>query len=337
MNNNQTIIINGITNESIQETKVVIQQLLQQKIVSPLQRYLKQIQPIYNKILNANNRSLLVAASGDDYKKIKNDLYIEIKKITEEYKNLLPLLKSGYILIEEIRETFTGKTITYEIGFPVGRGKGRNYYRKELSMKEILKLGRIEIDWHNMMPKIRLNLNKADRETLSSSSISLSGDKTFESIFDYYFHLSKEQRKVLGNAGVFYEAYVNARVNYPNKKLDKFTLERIFKESRNSTRFYKGGDVNNIQVKGFFGSPASLVSLDTIINVCKNLLFIYENFSNELNIEKLFKSLSEMFTTEGINIGESGEKHAIEYSEAEMISYLQKQLSGMKNIRISSA
>lgn len=209
------------------------------------------------------------------------------------------ILKKGYILIEKLREAFTGKTIEYVVGFEgsVSRGQ-RELVNKKMSLEEMLSYSYVDINWgatgENAF-KLRASASARDfrneyEEVKQRAEAALSMHTNSLYVIINKVITDQYQRTNLGNV---YETYWHLRhEGYPDKSNDysitsiptnpdlDIIIEAYKKVRKGTQSFVTGGDLGDEQYKLLTKSP-SIASMYTI----------------ELALKAIFQELSKAKST----------------------------------------
>ena len=223
----------------------------------------------------------------DPHSKNKN-MYIIYKKMLNA--DMTQLLQDGYILIENLRKTFTNKEIEYEVGMKYSIGKGRyEVFNKKISLSELLSYAKADIQWRGegiAAFKLRASATQADFYQ-DFEKVKYEVDKSLDNLHSLY---PKVRSTLLAhnkkNEGNFYETYQHFRklgwADHSPKRRDpdQLTASEIldkYMEIRKGTQsFVSGGDFGLTQYKLLSGSGASIASLLTIGEALKSLLYYIE-------------------------------------------------------------
>ena len=208
--------------------------------------------------------------------------YIAAKEAIRLQPQIEELLKQGYVIIDLVREFFTGQHITYQVGVEY-YGK---LYEGQLSMEQIMSLAKVQPDWKgsvNSMVKLRLSgTSKGNlKEMLQEVEDLKKGSHTtlYSSIRAYASSTAKY------NKGNLYEVYRVLKGRYganeiPPASWNTEEFEEVYTSVvRNTASFVKGGDILTEQVKFFGTSVPSLAALGTIRTTLATFNAITQTFS----------------------------------------------------------
>lgn len=209
-------------------------------------------------------------------------------------KNTANILKEGYVLIDYIREAVTGQQTVYRVGFQ----EEGELYTGTLTLEQILKISRVDIQWKGFGAsafKLRLH---ADVHT---KSLKGSLSKNFSGQYLQYIHSIIRQSSTKVNKGNLFEAFIELSNSGCPESVS--VIRNVFEDvKQNTVSFVKGGDIDNESVK-FFGSDPSLASLSTIIKALTQLQMLINTAKNP---DQLKIGLQVLFTKEGAEKFKSG-------------------------------
>lgn len=222
------------------------------------------------------------------------------------------LLRDGYILIENLRETFTGEKIVYQVGMNYsvsseGTKRHRELIIKEMNLAEILSYAKPDIQWRGIGTagfKLRAASKKEDfeREYNNQKNIIKEAMTGVNSLYPKVIQAIQGKssgRKI--NEGNVFEVYMNFKnsgyADHPPGPKDprKLTAERIvekYAEVKAGTQsFVSGGDIGINQVKLLSTAP-SIASLSTIGNALKLILtYIKDGQRANVTIDHIKKNV----------------------------------------------
>ena len=252
-------------------------------------------------LLRLQRMSIIIdnATKGLDFDNGKSkslNLYILYKSLLTT--DMSSLLTDGYILIENLRKTFTGKEIVYEIGmeYSVSRGN-KQLIEKKISLAELLSFAKVDIDWGSQglsAFKLRARSNKNDfMSEYEKQKTLLKNEMTFtNSLYPTVMGLAGSNR---GNG---YEVYKQLKyegwADHPPGPKDPSTLSpddiaQKYAEIRKGIQsFVTGGDIGMSQIKLLSSAP-SIATLTTISNALKMMLTYIEKGKNSNIIIKNIK------------------------------------------------
>ena len=222
------------------------------------------------------------------------------------------LLKDGYILIENLRETFTGEKIIYQVGMNYsisseGEKRHRELIVKEMDLAEILSYAKPDIQWRGIGTagfKLRAASKKEDFEREYNNQKNLIKESIAGTSSLYPKIIQAIQGKSAGrkiNEGNVFEVYMNFKnsgyADHPPGPKDprKLTAQRIvekYAEVKAGTQsFVSGGDIGINQVKLLSTAP-SIASLSTIGNALKLILtYIKDGQKANVTIDHIKKNV----------------------------------------------
>lgn len=250
---------------------------------------------IDNVIYRFNHQFALSQLMNDNDIKLEVRRYIVAKQMISQQPEIEQLLKTGYQIIDELRQAFTGEEVKYFVGVTVGRS--HQLYEGYLTMQQILALTRLEPIWKNTASsvfKLRFSASKGSLISMLKPA-SQAHSTLYSSIASY------ASTHGIRNEGNIFEAYrimvdKQQSNNIPPAEWDQdifdITLEQVINMTRkNVVSFAKGGDFLDESIKFFGGQNPSLASLSTI----KNILSAFLEILNMDNISAIRTSLSVLF------------------------------------------
>jgi hypothetical protein len=299
MNNNVEIILNALAEAAAAPTPELTRQSLQ-KVIDNLKKYLNQLELFYTN-LEAISRPII-----EQYREVNATdttiSYALFKKLSYSDTEIENLLKTGYILMDEIRSFFTNETITYQIGLEY---KG-TLYEKQLTMGELLEYTHVEYNTRSKIDnlfKLRMTNKKGLRESLQDSVNTVStavkdASTVYSAIRRYTLQSTNSKDRNKGNAYEVYRRFIVARggKNRQPPPLPTDTeISNMFDEIRSNTAAStKGGDYLTQQIK-YFGSAPSLVTTSLIRKTLGEILVSLENFVENGNNESLENTIKNIF------------------------------------------
>lgn len=181
------------------------------------------------------------------------------------------IVKQGYVLIDILRENFTGEPILYQIGVEY-YGK---LYEGKVPLSKLMEVSSLQAQWRNTetnLFKLRITASRSRLiEILGGKNNSLSSHQGL------YQKIKKESYKYgTRNKGNIYETYGKAKLEGRQR-----LSEKLYKTVReNIDSFVKGGDLNNEQYKFFGGSIASLYTIIKALTYFNKILMVTTNMEN---------------------------------------------------------
>lgn len=248
--------------------------------------------------------------------------YQAVKTYNEQVDSIQNLLKQGYLYVDAIREILTGQTIQYEIGTI----KDGILYENNVDLLTLIETSTLDVDSKISIgnaAKLRLKSGELSAKILQNPIEQIIQEKVdnassiFSAVYNYFTNSIHQTPKVnKGNAYEVYKRLIFERNNLnkipPAKKTSIEEINKIYEEvKRNNAAYYKGGDINDIQVKYLGNTPPSLTSLSSIKRVLtktKNaLLIIYDESKPK---QKVVESLVNLFTQNSTKITNDIERKA---------------------------
>lgn len=255
------------------------------------------------------------------------------KQELQYYSDLKQLFITGYRLIMVLREYFTNDTIKYEVASEIGD------YTFEIDEKDLLNQSRAAISSLNIILREgQLHIDYVQKVVIGSTLLKKAKEKgkninenlsiqketgtTFWSRGIRILHALQGMPEISGgrqglNFGHFFETYTYYNGNDINFLAEKQPKNLEYAAAmlalRNSKQFYKGGDVNNKQLKA---NEATIGHISTIKRQLENILQILE--SEDKVKEKTLK-IRQSFKDSG---AERGIQQLIENKKKELIEYL---------------
>ena len=265
--------------------------------------------------------------------KAKEDLQKQIKSRREEqtYAELKALFITGYKLVMTLREYFLNDSILYEVAsetgnftFEIDEESFLEQSRASLSsLNLVLQDGQLNIDFVQ-----KINIGKKLKEKAEESGYKIYenlGDEngsTFWSRGIRILHALQEEKELSGgsrglNFGHFYEAYKyfnGNEINFSRKDQPGNTdYAAVMLALRNSNKFYKGGDVDNVQLKA---NEATITHISTIRKQLSDILKILTN--KQINARQQLSQIKESFVSSG---AESSIEELIEKKRNEILQH----------------
>lgn len=313
-------------------------------IIDTINKYLKLFADKEKELLR-----LLMLKTQEENKKQYNTKEEVIKNLTNASKDLQKLIKekqelqyysdlkqlfiTGYRLVMVLREYFTNDSIKYEVA------SERGNYTFEIDEKDLLNQSRASISSLNIVLKEgQLHIDYVQKVVIGSTlfkrakekgkninenlSIQKEGGTTFWSRGIRILHALQEMPELSGgrqglNFGHFFETYTyynGNEINFLTEKQPKnLEYAAAMLALRNSRQFYKGGDIDNKQLKA---NEATIGHITTIKRQLENILQILK--SADKVKEKTLK-IRQSFKDSG---AEKGIQQLIEDKEKELAKYL---------------
>lgn len=161
----RTALAEALSAPSEQATKEHLQ-----RVENILESYLNNLNNFYYQI-EAQSRPII-----EQYESVNADKktisYAVFKHLNYADGEVEHLLKEGYVLMDEIRQFFTGETITYQIGIPY-RG---TLYEQSITLEELLKYTKIDFNTKSKIDnifKLRMSNKKGLREAFQDNSATI--------------------------------------------------------------------------------------------------------------------------------------------------------------------
>lgn len=211
------------------------------------------------------------------------------------YKQLLTvdmtsILQDGYILIENLRKSFTDKEVEYVIGmeYSISRGK-RELINKKVSLSELLSYAKVDIQWGSTglgAFKLRASSNKNDfnEEYQKQKAILKNRINGLTSLYPKVMSTVQEKNITL-NKGNAYEVYQHLRYagwadhspgpRNPQELTTDMIIDKYIEIRKGTQSFVSGGDLGLTQFKLLSSSP-SIATLGTISKALKLILSYIE-------------------------------------------------------------
>lgn len=252
------------------------------KIEQAIKEYLLRLKNI-SKIINAKTK--LIPKDIED-----RDLqtYLIYKQLLTV--DMTSILQDGYILIENLRKSFTGKEIKYIIGmeYSIKRGQ-KELINKQISLSELLSYTKVDIQWGATglgAFKLRAKSNKDDfnNEYKKQKKLLQQRINGLNSLYPKVIN-TIQQNKMTLNKGNAYEVYQHFRHSGwadhspgpidPQQLTTDMIIDKYIEIRKGTQSFVSGGDLGMIQFKLLSASP-SVATLITISNALKLLLLYIE-------------------------------------------------------------
>ena len=204
--------------------------------------------------------------------------------------NMTSILQDGYILIENLRKSFTDKEVEYVIGmeYSISRGK-RELINKKISLSELLSYAKIDIQWGTTglgAFKLRASSNKNDfnEEYQKQKAILKNRIDGLTSLYPKIINVVQEKNITL-NKGNAYEVYQHLRYTGwadhspgprdPQELTTDMIIDKYIEIRKGTQSFVSGGDLGLTQFKLLSSSP-SIATLGTISKALKLILLYIE-------------------------------------------------------------
>lgn len=296
------------------------------KLTSQIQNYLDRYEQTSKGIVDRYNNSI----QNDPNLSDSTRRYQAVKTYNEQVDSIQDLLKEGYLYIDAIREFLTGQTIKYEIGIV----KEGILYEENIDLLTLIETSTLDIDSKISIgnaAKLRLKSGELSAKILQNpiekaiQSDVENASSIFSAVYNYFTNTLHNTPKVnKGNAYEVYKRLIFERQNLnkipPAKKTSIDEINKVYEEvKRNNAAYYKGGDINNIQVKYLGNTPPSLTSLASIKRVLsktKNALLIIQKESKPK--QKIINSLVNLFTQKSSKIVNDIERSANEQAKKQI-------------------
>lgn len=234
-------------------------------------------------------------------------LYIAHKDLLRTNADIGGVLQDGYILIENLRKTFTGKEIKYRVGIEFGN-KNVRLIEKEISLAELLSYAKPEVQWRNSgisAFKMRASVKRSNfKDEYEKQKNLINQEEYAQSLYPKVRSaIMNNYTKI--NKGNIYETYLSLKeesgyADHPPNKKNPATLknneiiDRYEKVKSGTQSFVTGGDIGDIQAKLLSTSP-SIAQLNTIGRALKLMLkYIEENEGADVKIEKIKENIFSM-------------------------------------------
>lgn len=334
-NQNRDIIKNIISEALVNKSKDSTNNMIQ-RLIKIINNYLTRLDHFYLQLQKAASLIPQYQSIGADETTIKYGFF---KQLTYNEKEIQDLLKEGYILIDTLRESFTGEQIKYTVGTVLRK----KLYQKDMSLEQILNKAQLSFNSKSKLNNIfKLRLDFKNKSTFASQAGQAKAvvDKNKEeatTVFSAvwrYFHSEQNNHGKKYNKGNAYETYKLAVANRnfpnPNQIGPPISIEDIdyyFQlVKKNTASLAKGGDILNTQYK-FISQMPSLITTNTAKTTLSQLVLIFQHYLNNNKGATFLTELQNVFIKD-INFDELGltiQKESIEISQKEMINIF-KQL-----------
>lgn len=331
---NFQIIQNTLSKVTAESTPAEVKQILK-ALIQELSSYYNKLDDFYKRV------SISVEQKMNIYNGVgasKNTIFYAIFKELKQYNaEATTILQEGYIIIDKLREFFTGETITYKIGIP--------YYSKtyelNLTLSELLKYTQIDFNTKtndiNNLYKLRMRSSKKSllenyaeyKQEISESSNS--GSTLYSSIWHYINDDNSNHGKKY-NKGNVYEAYQVYKErqksnSIPPAHFDADEFDEILTNVRgNIAAATTGGDLGTEQIK-FLSSAPSLVTTAQIRRVLASLLSALRAYVKTSNSSDFEQRIKELFLKDGASLVEEVDKSAFEQASDYVENFIKQQLN----------
>ena len=239
--------------------------------------------------------------------------YIIFKEIQNYNLSITQTLKTGYTLVNTIRQFFTNEKIIYEVG--ILKKKGREVQDFTVNEEDILKMS--GLSYNSQATKIedilKLNITKYGKvmsEKQKAESIldnDISNAKTIfgkvvKTLSNGKYLPQLNNKKV--NRGFIYETYkaVLAKRSYSNKNSQDLTPREIIKTYQKVSKtnfrgasFYSGGDFMNKQYKLLSTKP-QIVSYNSLCLFMAKFISETEKYLATNNVQQYIDYLTNNLT-----------------------------------------
>lgn len=331
---NVQVIQNTLSKATSEATPSEIKKILS-TLVKELSSYYDKLDNFYKRVEKSAKQKINLYNSVEaNENTVSYAVYKELKQYNEE---ATLILKEGYIIIDKIREFFTGESIVYRIGIP--------YYSKvyelKLTISELLEYTQADYNTQakeiNNIYKLRMLSNKGNLLQKYSeykqeiTAVGESGSTLFSSIW-HYINYNISNHGVKYNQGNVYEAY---RVYKERQKTNlippaEFNAEE-FDEILTSVRSNiaaatQGGDVGLEQIK-FLSSAPSLITTAQIKRVLASLLSALRKYIQTSNNKDFETAMKNLFLKDGSNLVEDIDKAALEQATEYMENIIKNKLN----------
>ena len=297
MDENVQIILNTLSEAMAAATPQATQFALS-SVVNELQKYLDSLDNFYVN-LESNSRPII-----DMYREMgatEATIAYAVSRQSDYSTQAEELLKTGYSLINQIRQFFTNEEIIYRVGI---ENNGR-LYETNLKESELLRFIRAE-DNQKMtnidnLFKLRMYNKAGLTEYIKSHDntveTAVNEGSTIYSRVRRYIHLNNNSNQK--NVGQVYEVYaslVAERGGNNKSRIQADTIRKAFdRVKKNSATFIKGGDYLNMQMKFFGGSAPSIASTQRIRQDIQNFVNYLNDFLRNKNTASLTSNLKQLF------------------------------------------
>lgn len=296
-------------------------------IENKLKEYLIKYQ---QKALLINARTKDLNLKDTDSKNRNKNLYIAYKILLDA--DMTSLLQDGYILVENLRKTFTEEEIEYEIGIRYAVRKGHyEILNKTISMAELLSYAKADIQWGSQGVagfKLRGSATQAN----FASDLARQKEVINSQLNGFHSLYPKVRETLLArkytNEGNFYETYQQLRHmgwadHSPNQRDPKSLktqqiIDKYMEVRKGTQSFVSGGDFEMTQFKLLTGG-ASIATLLTIGEALKLILYYIEEGKNaKITIDNIKKNV---FSKDFDNLMRNG--------LSDLINDVEEELSGI--------
>lgn len=333
--------------------RLIIQKAIEEYLIAleaKEQELFSLIQDKYMDLLDEQRRNELINSVGSAQElsillfKAGKELQAQVKEKAEEkcYADLKKIFITGYKLVMTLREYFTNESIEYEVAsesgnvvFEVGEEEFLAQSRASLSSLTInIQNGQLNIDY---VQKIQIGstlLKKAKKNERNIYENLMGQDgSTFWSRGVRILHALQQEKELTGgsrglNFGHFFEAYTYYNGNSINflseQQPGNLEYAAAMLALRNSTEFYKGGDIDNKQLKA---NEATITHISTIRKQLVNILNILKSK------DSVRSQLSQIRTSFKKSGAEDSVLNLIKSKEQEILKYFDEKV-GDKGIEI---
>ena len=259
--------------------------------------------------------------ANDNYEHYRKEIVKDLTQRTKIDQQAIAIFKTGYKMVQTIREYITSEKIEYHVVIEGGKTVSSVLH----SITEEQLLSKVQLDLYrfsqavirgeeaiNFGMRFRATKKYADilkqqaqkekdetflfeelaKKPNDGSTLWSKGYQVYLKTKEWYNSAPESIRKGFGiNFGHFLEAYYHMGGNAVNRTLtnfDNITFLQFMLSLQNSTKFYEGGDYGNIQLKS---NTATLTELTAIRNALESIqrILSYSKGSYEKNLRDLFK------------------------------------------------
>lgn len=296
-------IIKKALSQALQQTTGNLTKQQLKIVISQLTIYLNNLEKFYDNLGNqCSQRMNQMEYLGASNTTVSYAMYKQLEYSKDEIQNIL---KQGYLLMDVLREFFTGQKITYQIGLPSKNGK--QLIEFSLTMEQLLEYTRAEFNTRsklNNMFKLRMTGKKALRTGATENKFknivtqSVAQGSTVYSAIWHYVNSGEvnSKNKNLGNA---YEVYRVLKERHGSNSIpppvEIWQIEQTFDEIRSNTESsLKGGDFLTQQIK-YFSSAPSLTTTSLIRTTLTEIKDLLQDYIISGNSGPLGARLQDMF------------------------------------------
>lgn len=271
--------------------------------VIQLDSYLLKLETFYQQIEVAVRQAEMQYANVEDVSDLTIS-YSTYKKIKYSDAEIDILLKTGYVLMDDIRSLLTKEEITYQIGTSY-RGQ---LFETRIGIEELLKFTRVEYNTRsklNNMFKLRM-YNKGElRQSMNRIETILDNanddSSTIWSTVNEFVKARKSDSayKNKGNAYEVYRVLVGRNHNHnwipPAIQPTEKEIEDTFSAIRSNTASsVKGGDYLSDQIK-YFSSAPSIVTTSLVRTTLTEVRNVFKQYIAGMDSGSFQSALTQMF------------------------------------------